>query len=81
MSSVACCSGTVHEGDPRGRVETLHGLPTYITEPPNGVEFKCIVVMIPDAFGWEIPNSRILADIYSERINAQLLLPDFMEGK
>lgn len=51
MACKDCVSGTLHEGTPAGRVETVHGLATYVTEPPNGATPKGIVVIIPDAFG------------------------------
>ncbi len=45
------------------------------TAPPS----KGIVVIIPDAFGWTLPNSRILADRYAERGGWRVLLPDSMD--
>ena len=61
-----CASSVLHEGTPAGRVETIHGLPAYMTDPPAGTAGKGVVIIIPDAFGWELPNSRILADNYCE---------------
>ena len=82
MSSAECCNGTLHEGTPVGRVETVHGLPTYISEPPNGAETKAIIVIVPDAFGWELNNSRFLADAYAKRIgDVTVYLPEFMDGR
>ena len=75
-----CASGTLHDGTPVGRIETIHGLQTYITDPPDGAKAKGIVVIIPDAFGWTLPNSRVLADRYAERGGWRVMLPDFMDG-
>ena len=80
MSCPECFTGTLHEGTPVGRVETIHGLPTYVSDPPPGTEPRGIVVMISDAFGWELPNSRVLADAYAKRGNYTVYLPDFMAG-
>lgn len=80
MACKDCVSGTLHEGTPAGRVEAVHGLATYVTEPPNGATPKGIVVIIPDAFGWTLVNSRILADRYAERLGFTVYLPDFMDG-
>lgn len=80
MYSTACCSGSVHQGQPQGITGNLHGLPTYITEPSNGAEIKGIIVIIPDAWGWEFVNLRLLADTFAERISVRCLLPDFMNG-
>ncbi len=68
------------EGTPAGKEDTIHGLPTYVTEPPDGTAPKGVVVVIPDAFGWKLNNNRILADQYAKRIGVIVYLPDFMNG-
>ena len=80
MACKDCVSGTLHEGTPAGREETVHGRPTYITEPPNGAAAKAIVVIVPDAFGWRFVNTRVLADRYAERCQITVYVPDFMDG-
>lgn len=73
-----CLTGSTKEGTPSGTVMTLHGLNTYIARP-NGTP-KGIVVMIPDIFGWETTNSRLLADTYAKKGGFLVYLPDFMAG-
>ena len=80
MACKDCASGTLHEGTPAGREETVHGRLTYITEPSNGAAAKGIVVIVTDAFGWKLVNSRILADKYAERCQFTVYVPDFMDG-
>ena len=80
MACRECITGALHEGTPAGREETLHGLPTYITEPPTGQAPQGIVVFIPDAIGWNFNNNRILADKYADKTNCRVYLPDFMDG-
>lgn len=80
MSCAACFQGSVHEGTPRGKTTTLHGLHTYVTEPADGTQFKGIIVVIPDAFGWEFNNTRLLADHYANKGPYKVYLPDFMNG-
>ncbi|GAB7347507.1 hypothetical protein MBLNU459_g4409t1 [Dothideomycetes sp. NU459] len=72
-----CATGSLHTGTPTGRVDKVHGLNCYIAEPPSGTP-KGIVVIIPDIFGWELPNNRILADEYAKKGNFLVYLPDFM---
>ncbi|KAL4996925.1 dienelactone hydrolase [Aspergillus recurvatus] len=82
MSCPDCFTGTVHAGTPKGRITTLHGLRTYVSEP-GGVpddEIKGIVVIVPDAFGWEFVNNRLLADKYAHGGKFRVYLPDFMKG-
>jgi dienelactone hydrolase len=80
MPCADCAKGFLHAGTPKGKAETVHGLPTYVTEPPSG-EVKAIIVVVADAFGWELPNSRILCDDFAEKIGARVYLPDFFNGR
>ncbi|KAL9126459.1 MAG: hypothetical protein Q9217_004497 [Psora testacea] len=77
MSS-CCLSGKIHQGKPAGRVDQIAGLPTYISEPKDGSKTKSVVI-ISDAFGWELPNTRLLADEYA-RAGLYVYLPDFLQG-
>ena len=81
MACKDCVSGVLHEGTPAGREETVHGRATYVTEPPNGAAAKALVVIVSDAFGWTLVNSRVLADRYAERCQVTVYLPDFMDGR
>lgn len=56
-----CAKGHLHSGVTVGEVQTVHGLPAYVTEPEG--EVQGIIVLIPDIFGWELPNARILAGL------------------
>jgi dienelactone hydrolase len=52
----------------------------YVAKPPEGVTPKGIIVIIPDVFGWDFVNNRILSDHYAERGGFLVYLPDFMNG-
>ena len=69
MSCPDCAKGYVHEGEPKGQVTTLHGLHVYVSEPAEGKEVRGIIVITPDAFGWEFVNNRLLADHYAAKSN------------
>ncbi|CAK7231527.1 hypothetical protein SBRCBS47491_007961 [Sporothrix bragantina] len=81
MSCPDCFSGSVKDGKPRGEVVTLHGIQAYATGPSDGRTPKAIIVIIPDAFGWEFVNNRLLADHYADRGDYKVYLPEFMAGK
>jgi hypothetical protein len=61
-------------------VVTLHNLPTYVAEPSEGRISEGIVVIIPDAFGWEFVNNRLMVDEYARSGDLTVFLPDFMNG-
>lgn len=81
MSCPDCFTGHVHDGKPRGVVMKFHGLDTYVTDPTDGRPVRGIIVIIPDAFGWEFVNNRLLADHYAEKGDYRVYLPDFMNGQ
>ncbi|KAL7950046.1 Alpha/Beta hydrolase protein [Trichoderma barbatum] len=81
MSCPDCFRGSVHEGDPRGAVTHAYGLETYVVEPADGQPAKGIVVILPDAFGWEFVNVRLLADKYADQGGFKVYAPDFMNGR
>ncbi|KAK1141569.1 hypothetical protein N8T08_008984 [Aspergillus melleus] len=82
MSCPDCFSGHIHAGSPQGNVTSLHGLDVYVAEPSAGSDaVRGIIVIIPDAFGWEFVNNRILADRYAEKGKYRVYLPDFMNGR
>jgi hypothetical protein len=88
MSCPDCFRGHEHEGTPKGKIETIHGRPTYVATPNDkleegqeGVNVKGIVVIIPDAYGWEFTNNRLMADHYAREGGYLVYLPDFMDGE
>jgi hypothetical protein len=40
-----------------------------------------LIVFIPDIFGWEMSNSRLLADSFAKEGGFLVYLPNFMNGK
>ncbi|KAH7018053.1 dienelactone hydrolase [Microdochium trichocladiopsis] len=66
-SGPCCLKGTLHEGTPRGRYETLAGLQTYITEPtgdgvkPNGN----VILYFPDVWGF-FNNGLLVMDAFAD---------------
>lgn len=81
MSCPQCFTGHINPGTPTGRWDTVHGLRTYIAEPPAGKSPTGIIVIIPDAFGVDFVNNQILADHYASAADYLVYLPDFMDGK
>lgn len=77
-----CFRGTLHDdASLSGIEEVLCGLPTYVARPDPGVKALGHVVILPDAMGWTLHNTRALADAYARRIPAVVLLPEVMDGK
>lgn len=81
MSCPDCFRGGVSAETATGSETTIHGLPTYVAQPPEGVTPKGIVVFVPDAFGWCFVNNRVLCDRYAKNGSLLVYLPDFMDGE
>ena len=70
--------GTIHEGLPQGKEETIHGLNTYVVG--NRTSPRGIIVIYSDIFGLPLPNNKLIADAYSKSGEWLVYLPDFFEG-
>jgi putative IMPACT (imprinted ancient) family translation regulator len=76
-----CFAGTLRgDATPTGSEEVIHGLPTYVAHPDAGVTPIGTVVLLTDAFGWKLRNTRALADAYAKRVPCTVYVPDFMDG-
>ncbi|KAF2084629.1 alpha/beta-hydrolase [Saccharata proteae CBS 121410] len=80
MVSQCCATGEIHTGTPTGRVENVHGLDCYIASPDEGIRPIGVVSILPDIFGWESVNTRILADSYAARGPFLVYLPELQSG-
>ncbi|KAH8645445.1 Alpha/Beta hydrolase protein [Xylariales sp. PMI_506] len=73
-----CIQGTIHEGQPQGKIEVIHGLNTYVVG--NRTNPRGIIVVYSDVFGLSLPNNKIIADSYTKSGEWLVYLPDFFEG-
>ena len=81
MANVCCVSGTIHiRTQPVGQVSKLYGYDCYIASPPTDTPTKGIIIFLPDAFGWDFTNNRLLADAYA-RAGFLTYLPEVMAGR
>jgi dienelactone hydrolase len=80
MSCPQCFTGHVKAAKPKGSTATVHGRKTYVAQPSDPSAVKGVIVIIPDAFGWEFVNNRVLADRYASLGNFKVYLPEFMDG-
>ncbi|KAI0658272.1 alpha/beta-hydrolase [Cubamyces menziesii] len=74
-----CCTKTVqHVGDPRGTIERIAGVETYIASPPSGTTEDKIILFFADIFGPLYVNSQLLMDYWAD--NGYLVLGiDYLE--
>ncbi|KAF8241647.1 hypothetical protein K440DRAFT_591806, partial [Wilcoxina mikolae CBS 423.85] len=76
--SACCTTDSLHTGTPTGSEQQIHNLPTYVT--PSDNPSGSVIVIIPDMFGWKLPNTRLLADKIARETQTMVYVPDFMFG-
>ncbi|KAM0331586.1 hypothetical protein ACHAQA_003265 [Verticillium albo-atrum] len=80
MSCPDCFKGAEHDGKPIGTEDTIHGVFTYVAEPKSGTDATSTIILITDAFGFNLVNSKLLADIYAAKTGCRVLVPDIIPG-
>ncbi|KAL3441844.1 dienelactone hydrolase [Aspergillus insuetus] len=73
-----CLSGSLHEGDPTGKIEQIEHFRAYIARPKGRAEPDRAVILLSDIFGI-FRNNQLLADEFA--LNGYLaILPDLFDG-
>jgi dienelactone hydrolase len=80
MSCPDCFRGTIHEGTPTGKEETIHDVLTYIASPISGVTTNSKIIFITDVFGFNLVNNKLLADKYAADTGCLVLMPSIIPG-
>lgn len=61
-----CAQGVKHTGEAVGRVETIAGVETYISDPPAGTKGpKKVVLYFADVFSPLFINAKLLQDYFA----------------
>ena len=81
MSCPDCFRGVIHDySEPLGREEVLHGVRTYIAGRSDSAASTSTIIFITDAFGFNLVNSKLLADFLAEKSGFRVLVPDVVPG-
>ncbi|KIX92103.1 uncharacterized protein Z520_12187 [Fonsecaea multimorphosa CBS 102226] len=77
MSCPDCFRGAVHDhSEPTGKIETVHGITTYVAGGSDPSRSKSAIIYLPDAFSLKLVNNKILADKYASVTGCKVLIPD-----
>lgn len=60
-----CFKGTIHDGEPRGTVEQVASIDTYIVHPPEGKANGNVVIYFPDVWGF-FKNGFLIMDGFAD---------------
>ncbi|KAJ7304881.1 Alpha/Beta hydrolase protein [Mycena albidolilacea] len=82
MSCPNCFTGSVLEGKPTGVISDIDG--AYFASGPSSdgnTGRKRAIILLTDAFGLKLQNSKILADQFAQHLKCDVWVPDFFAGK
>ncbi|KAG1898557.1 dienelactone hydrolase [Suillus fuscotomentosus] len=57
-----CIQGVRHEGEPQGTLEIIDGVSCYVATPTVDYPKDKVILFLPDVFGIESNNAKLLAD-------------------
>ncbi|KAI0044409.1 dienelactone hydrolase endo-1-3,1,4-beta-D-glucanase [Auriscalpium vulgare] len=81
MSCENCYKGHLLPGQPRGQlVDGAYFSPAVATNTLQSAAPKKAVVLLTDIFGLSIPNPRLMADAFAERLGVDVWVPDVFNG-
>jgi carboxymethylenebutenolidase len=77
MSCENCYKGYMLPGKPSGNM--VDG--AYYAKAPNPeTARKSAVILLTDAFGFELDNPQILSDMFAQKLNLDVWVPDIFAG-
>lgn len=74
-----CIQGVRHEGEPLGKLETIAGVACYIATPTVDYPKDKVVLFLPDVFGIELNNAKLLADDFAKN-GFKVVAIDYLNG-
>ncbi|RAL13462.1 dienelactone hydrolase family protein [Aspergillus homomorphus CBS 101889] len=79
--STCCTIGTLHEGNPKGTIQDIENISTYITHPPNPTpsEPQPAILILTDVIGHRFRNAQLLADQFAAA-GYLVVMPDLFTG-
>lgn len=83
MICLDCNRGSILAGTPTGSVVKMQGLDAYFAPaPPQESEPRSVaVVVLPDAFGLPLVNTKLIADDLAKDLACDVWVPDIFNGE
>ncbi|KAF9049633.1 dienelactone hydrolase endo-1,3,1,4-beta-D-glucanase [Hymenopellis radicata] len=77
MSCPDCFKGIALAGDTVGSISTNGA---YFSPAPSGTS-KAAVVLLTDAFGLDLNNPKVMADLFAKELDCDVWVPDLFDGR
>ncbi|KAH7925902.1 dienelactone hydrolase endo-1,3,1,4-beta-D-glucanase [Leucogyrophana mollusca] len=79
MSCADCFKGSLLTGEPTGSITELDG--AYLASGPTAGDTRRAVVLLTDAFGLPLKNSKLIADNIAKCLSCDVWAPDIFNGE
>lgn len=79
---VHCVTGFRIPGEPKGKVEKIHGIDTYVATPskPSADSATKAIIYFYDAFGLNLINNKVIPDKLADATGLTVYVPDVFNG-
>jgi len=74
-----CIKGVTHEGTPKGKLEKIGGIESYVATPAGEYPKEKAILLLPDVFGLQLVNAKLLADDFAAN-GVKTIIPDYLNG-
>jgi len=74
-----CIKGATHEGTPKGKLEKIGGIESYVATPAGEYSKDKAIIFLPDVFGLQLLNAQLLADDFAAN-GVKTIIPDYLNG-
>lgn len=64
-SGACCLKGNLHEGEARGKIQTISGIETYVSTPASDKANGNILLYFPDVYGL-FNNAKLIMDAFAD---------------
>lgn len=76
---INCITGTEIPGEPKGSVEKIANIDTYVAKPSKEIADDSktkAILSFTDVFGMQFKNNKIVADLIAEQSGLTVYTPD-----
>ena len=81
-SAFIASAASASPGEPKGKMETIHGLNTYVATPanPSSDSASKAIIYFYDAFGLKLANNKLIPDKLADATGLTVYVPDVFNG-
>jgi hypothetical protein len=79
ISGACCRPGFAHEGEPKGKIEKIEGVESYITTRSSGKTNDNVIIYFPDVHGLS-KNALLMMDTMAQQSGGLVIGIEYLNG-